>query len=99
MITHEISHIFCVSTCWIRQNRPILTILKSRLTFLGFPDKGFSTPFRNTGLNRCGELSNITTKFIKNMEKSVIQVETGLFLWPHRTCPPSGSRTTNDCAT
>ena len=38
MITHEISHHFCVDSRWNRQNRPILTILKSRLTCLRFYD-------------------------------------------------------------
>ena len=31
MITHEIPYIFCVNNRWNCQNRPILTILKSRL--------------------------------------------------------------------
>ena len=42
MITHKISHHFCVDLRWNRQNRPILTILKSHLTCLRFS----AHPFR-----------------------------------------------------
>ena len=38
IITHEISHHFCVDSRWNRQNRPILTLLKLRLTCLRFYD-------------------------------------------------------------
>ena len=41
MITHEISHHFCVDSRWNRQNRPILTLLKSHLTCRRFSEHGF----------------------------------------------------------
>ena len=41
IITQEIPHIFCVSTRWNWQNRPILTILNLRLTCLRFCDAPF----------------------------------------------------------
>ena len=42
MITHEISHHFCVDSRWNRQNRPILTLLKSRLTCRRFSEHPFT---------------------------------------------------------
>ena len=41
IITQEISHIFCVSTCWNWQNCPIVTILNLHLTCLRFNDSPF----------------------------------------------------------
>ena len=41
MITHKISHIFCVRTRWNRQNCPVLSILNIRLTFPKINGQGF----------------------------------------------------------
>ena len=46
IITHEISHHFCIDSRWNRQNRPILTLLKSRLTCLRFYDAPISAIWR-----------------------------------------------------
>ena len=58
MITHEISHHFCVDSRWNRQNCPILTLLKSRLTCRRFSEQGFIS-------NLIYFFSKITTFYVK----------------------------------
>ena len=71
MITHVISHHFSVDSRWNRQNRPILTLLKSCLTCRRFSEHAFMFEFM--GLSETfKKLQNI---FIWNQKVNRVKIK------------------------